>query len=568
MKFAQFLYSRPDMDEYAERFNRLLEQFEAAGSAEGQNFFLRQINDMRAEFTSMYNICHIRHTINTKDEYYEGENDFFDQQMPNYQALNTQFYYKLLASPFRDELKEQWGSQLFNIAEMSLKTFRPEVLEDLQEENRLSSEYTKLKAGARIEFQGEEHNLSSIQKLELSEDRRTRREAGEAKWAFFAAHKGQLDEIFDQLVKIRHRIARKLGFDNFVELGYVRMLRSDYNAAMVANFRRQVLEHIVPIATRLYDRQRRRLGLDRLLYFDEDFRFLSGNPQPKGDPDWIIDRAGLMYAELSPETNVFFHFMRDNDLMDLTTRPGKATGGYCTFIDKYRAPYIFSNFNGTSGDIDVLTHEAGHAFQVYSSREAAISEYNWPTYEACEIHSMSMEFFTWPWMKLFFQEETEKHLFSHLSGALCFMPYGAAVDEFQHFVYEHPEATPAERDKAWREIEKKYLPHRDYAGNEYLENGGFWKKQSHIYNAPFYYIDYALAEICAFQFWKKDREDHEKAWADYVRLCNAGGSLSFLSLVELAGLRSPFEEGCVASVTGLIEHWLDGVADEKFLNPQ
>ena len=226
-------------------------------------------------------------------------------------------------------------------------------------------------------------------------------------------------------------------------------------------------------------------------------------------------------------------------------------------------PFIFSNFNGTSGDIDVLTHEAGHAFQVYCSKDYQIPEYHWPTYEACEIHSMSMEFFTWPWMELFFKEDTAKYRFTHLSEALLFIPYGVTVDEFQHFVYAHPEASPQDRKAAWREIEKKYLPHRDYEDNDYLERGGYWHQQGHIFGDPFYYIDYTLAQICAFQFWKRSRENRETAWADYLRLCQAGGSQSFLELVGLANLISPFEDGCIASVVKVIEDWLDGVDDSE-----
>ena len=271
-----------------------------------------------------------------------------------------------------------------------------------------------------------------------------------------------------------------------------------------------------------------------------------------------------MYTDLSPETKEFFNFMRDNELMDLVNKEGKSTGGYCSFIGKYKAPYIFSNFNGTSGDIDVLTHEAGHAFQVYSSRNIGLDEYNWPTYEACEIHSMSMEFFTYPWMDLFFEHETDKYKFAHLASAIKFLPYGVAVDEFQHFVYENPTITSKERNEAWRKIERKYLPHIDYGDNLFLKNGGFWQKQSHIFSSPFYYIDYTLAQVCAFQFWKKDQENHTSAWNDYINLCQAGGSQSFLNLVKLANLMSPFQEDCVKSVIGTIKSWLDSVDDSKF----
>jgi M3 family oligoendopeptidase len=564
MKFSEYKYKRPNLKQLIKSFQKLLVDFEKAETFEAAEALLTQINRKRRDFTSMATIGQIRHTIDTKDEFYDKENQFFDENSPNFEAVINDFYKKLLASPFKAELQQKWGNQLFTIAELAIKTFQPSILTLLQEENKLASEYVKLKASAQIEFKGKKYNLSTIQPLETDPNRKTRQAAVTAKWQFFEKNALQIEKIFDDSVKVRHNIALELGYKNFVELGYARMLRSDYNAAMVANFRKQVKEYIVPIASRLYERQRNRLGIDTLKFYDEDYRFKSGNPKPKGTPDDILRGADTMYAELSKDTDRFFRFMRENDLMDLVAKDGKATGGYCTYIGKYKAPYIFSNFNGTSGDIDVLTHEAGHAFQVYSSRGVGIAEYHWPTYEACEIHSMSMEFFTWPWMHHFFGEDTEKYHFAHLTAALQFLPYGVSVDEFQHFVYENPTASPNERNQKWREIEQKYLPHRQYDGNSYLENGCFWQKQNHIFASPFYYIDYTLAQICAFQFWKKDRENHTQAWSDYVRLCKAGGSQSFLSLVKLANLRSPFEDGCVQSVIGEITAWLDSVDDSKF----
>lgn len=555
--FADFEYSRPDFEQYSSGFLEALERFESATDFETQDAALSRINDMRSSFLTMYNLCYIRHTMDTANDFYEQENQYYDQQMPSYISLVNRFYKALLKATYRKKLEEKWGAQLFVIAEYSLKSFDDKVIELVQQENKLSSEYTKLKGAAKIQFQGEEHNLSSIYRYETDKDRSVRKAAVAAKWNFYSEHAAQVEQIFDQLVRVRHEIAQKLGYKNFVELGYIRMHRSDYDAAMVANFRRQVVEHIVPITKALYERQRERLGIDKILYYDEDTRFPDGNPQPKGGPEWIIEQAQHMYSELSPETNAFFEFMQEKGLMDLQTRPGKATGGYCTYIDDYKAPFIFSNFNGTSGDIDVLTHEAGHAFQVYSSRDLGITEYSWPTIEACEIHSMSMEFFTWPWMERFFEDEVEKYKTGHLSAALYFLPYGCAIDEFQHFVYEHPDCGPEARNQAWRAIEKKYLPVRDYDGNEFLENGGYWQRQSHVFSNPFYYIDYALAQICAFQFWKKDGEDHEAAWSDYLKLCQQGGSKSFLELTARANLRSPFEDGCVSSVVGVITEWLD-----------
>ncbi len=564
MIFEDFLYQRPDIDAFAETFLKRLDSFENAADFATHESAFEQLNEMRMEFMSMYNICYIRHTMDVADKFYDEENTFYDEHMPQFQNLRNQFYQKLINSKFRDQLQQKWGSQLFALAEQQLKTFKPEIQQDLVEENRLGSEYTRLKAGAKIEFNGDIYNLSSIHIPETSQDRSVRKGAAETKWQFFAEQSEKFDEIFDKLVKTRHRIARKLGFDNYVELGYARMQRTDYTPEMVAKFRELVKAYIVPIATKLYERQAQRLHLEDFKYYDEEYKFTSGNPKPKGSPEWIIDKASQMYAALAPETDTFFQFMRQNNLMDLVTRPGKSTGGYCTYVGKYKAPFIFSNFTGTSADIDVLTHEAGHAFQVFSSRELGLDEYNWPTYEACEIHSMSMEFFTWPWMDLFFKEDADKYKFSHLASSITFLPYGVAVDEFQHFVYEHPDATPKERNAAWKKIEEKYLPHRDYDNNAFLNAGGFWQKQSHIFVAPFYYIDYTLAQVCAFQFWKKDQEDHKKAWQDYLNLCKLGGSKPFLALVKEANLQSPFEEGGVKSIIYTIRDWLNSVDDSTF----
>ena len=563
-KFHDYKYERPSILNIRNEMENLIEKFDNSESFESQDNYFYKINNLKSLISSAYNICHIRHTINTKDKFYEEEQNFFDQNLPEIETLTNKFYRSVLKSKFKSELLKKWGKQFFVIADLSTKTINEAIVPLLQQENKLRSEYMKVKAAAEISFDGEVYNLSSIFALETSDDRILRKGATEAKWKFYEKNAKSIEGIFDKLVKVRHKIALELGYENFIQLGYDRMLRSDYDAVKIKDFRAQVKKHIVPLATKLFNKQKDRLALEKMTYYDEAVKFKTGNAKPKGNPEWIIKNAEKMYKELSAETNEFFQFMQDSNLMDLVNKDGKSTGGYCTFIAEHKAPYIFSNFNGTSGDIDVLTHEAGHAFQVYSSRNMPVEEYNWPTYEACEIHSMSMEFFAWPWMNLFFESETDKYKFAHLAGTITFMPYGVAVDEFQHFVYENPDATPAERNTAWKKIESEYLPHRNYDGNEFLEQGTFWQRQSHIFASPFYYIDYVLAEVCALQFWKRDQEDHKSAWSDYVKLCKKGGSESFLDLVEIAGLVSPFNKNCIPNVIHDVEDWLDAVDDSNF----
>jgi len=563
MKFSEIKYERPDLPAMRQHIDELLKEMQVATSAEQQVACIESIYKERSHFETMSNVASIRQTIDTTDKFYETEQQYFDLNYPVYQGIVTQFYKTLLSSSFRKDLEMKFGKQLFNLAEVTIKTFSPEIIEELQRENELSTEYTNLIASAQIEFRGEKYNLAGMVPFKLSTDRATRKEAHEIADEFFVKQEATLDRIYDDQVKVRHKLAQKLGYKNFIPVGYMRMCRTDYDAAMVKQFRNLVQEKIVPLATSLRERQRKRLGLERLLYFDEGLEFNSGNAKPQGPPEWIIAHAQKMYSELSRQTGDFFRFMQENELMDLVNKPNKAAGGYCTFLSETKAPFIFSNFNGTSHDIDVLTHEAGHAFQTYCSRQLGIDEYYFPTSEAAEIHSMSMEFLTWPWMELFFLGETEKYKFTHLSNAILFLPYGVSVDEFQHMVYEYPDATPAERKTFWRNIEKKYLPHRNYEGNEYLRRGGYWHRQAHIFKHPFYYIDYTLAEICAFQFWKKSQQNRAEAFKDYLRLCSQGGSKSFLELVRIANLKSPFEEESFTETVSEIDHWLARVDDNR-----
>ena len=561
MNFNDYKYEHLDLEKIKGQFSELIDSFERAENVEGQIEAFDKIIKLRNHIETIQTLVSIRHSIDTNDEFYDKENEYMDEISPILFGFTNDFYKALVNSKFKDELIKKYGKLLFDLAENTLKVFSNEIIPDAQEENRLSSKYSKLIASAKIDFDGKELNLSQMVPYTQSKDRNVRIEAAKKVAQFFAENQEEFDNIYDSLVKVRTKMAQKMGYKNYVEFGYKQLSRLEYDAKMVESYRKQVLENIVPLHTELRKRQEKRLGVEKLRFYDEAIKFNSGNADPHGSPEWILNHGKTMYKELSKETDEFFTFMTENNLLDLLSKKGKMSGGYCTYIPEHKAPFIFANFNGTAHDIDVLTHEAGHAFQVYQSRGFEVPEYLWPTYEACEIHSMSMEFLTWPWMKLFFENDTEKYKFIHLSEALLFIPYGVTVDEFQHWVYENPEVTPQERREKWLEIEKKYLPTRDYGEVDELKNGIFWFRQGHIFSSPFYYIDYTLAQVCAFQFWIKSREDREKAWQDYLNLCKLGGSKSFFELMKSANLKNPFEEGTLASVIPKIKEYLDSVDD-------
>ncbi|HHU55387.1 MAG TPA: M3 family oligoendopeptidase [Acholeplasmataceae bacterium] len=563
MKFSDYKYERPDFTKVKDDLTALIEKFKNSSSSEEQIKAFDEINKIRNYINTMATLVSIRNSINTTDEFYEKEKEFFDETLPTYQGVINEVYKALNESKFKNDLENKYGKYLFDKIEVELKTFKPEIIEDLINENKLSTKYDKLMASAKIEFEGGIRNLSQMTPFMESPDRKIR-EAAQLKVAeFLAQHESEIDEIYDELVKVRTQMAHKLGYENYIDLGYARLGRTDYNSEMVANYRKQVYEDLVPIAQKLIKRQKERLGIEDFKYYDLNLKFLSGNAKPIGDKDYLVAQAQKMYSEMSPQTKEFFEYMVERELLDLEAKEGKRGGGYCTFISDYESPFIFSNFNGTSGDVDVLTHEAGHAFQTYMSRGFDIPEYLFPTLEACEIHSMSMEFFAWPWMELFFGDSKDKYLFTHLSEAVLFVPYGVAVDEFQHYVYENYNATPDERKAKWREIEKKYLPHKTYEGNEMMEKGCYWFRQSHIFSVPFYYIDYTLAQICAFQYFIRSRKNRDEAWNSYLHLCSLGGSKPFLELVKEAGLNNPFNDGTIANVMVEIEEVLNGFNDKN-----
>ncbi len=562
-KFSQMEYKRPDFQTIFDEAKAGLSRMENAGSAQELFEAMQALDRLMRGLSTQRTLAHIRYTINTKDPFYDAENSVYDEELPRFAEIGTEAARIVLESPFKEDVTAKFGPHLLEKYEVQRKVFKPEIVEDLVEENKLSSEYQKLMASAEIEFDGKTHNLSGLIPYMESTDREVRRAANAASWGWIAGHQEELDELYDKLVKVRDRIGKKLGYDNFIPVAYARMGRTDWDQKDAKAYRDQIVQSVVPLTQKLYREQAARIGISDMKNYDYSLMFLTGNPTPKGEEAYMVDQAKVMYKELSPETDAFFNVMTGQELMDLTTKPGKANGGYMTFIDDYKVPFIFSNFNGTSGDVDVLTHEAGHAFQGWLQRDVELRDIADITSEVAEIHSMSMEFFTHPWMERFFKEDTEKYFYAHVVDALNFLPYGASIDELQEWVYENPDATPQARRAKYREIEKKYLPHLDYDGLAFLENGGRWQKQLHVYLYPFYYLDYTLSQVCALQYLVWDMKDHAAAWNSYLTLCRESGRTPFKKLAPKSGLKSPFESGTIAAVTPALEEYLDGLDKSK-----
>ena len=523
----------------------ILNELEQCGSLLTAKLPIKHWNKLSDELETDIAIITCRYTLDTRNKTYKNAQNKVDELLPILQNYSTKYQRLIVKSRFKKEFEQVYGKYLVKKYEANLKTFDPKIIPDLIEENKLTTKYDEIMGGAKIKFRGGVYNLSQMGKFMSDVDRETRKEASVAVDKWLGDHDAELGELYDKLVHLRDAMAKKLGFKNFVELGYLRLGRTDYNAKMVKGYRQQIKDEVVPVAQKLLKEQIESLEIKDPQSFDYALHFKDGNPKPVGDAKVLVSRAKAMYEDMSFESGGFINFMIDNHLLDLEAREGKAPGGYCTYFPEYKAPFIFSNFNGTEWDVNVLCHEGGHAFQAYLSSDIRVPEYRNPTLESCEIHSMSMEFFTWPYMEKFFGKDADKYRFSHLADAIEFLPYGITIDEFQHWVYEHPNATHDQRCAKYLEIEKANLPHKKYDYCPTLAKGRWWLRQGHVFGSPFYYIDYTLAQVVAFQFLAEDLKNHEKAWKKYVKLCKLGGKFPFTELLEKADLRNPFEPGTV-----------------------
>ena len=558
MKFSQMPYERPDLEAVKAQLNEFNERLAKAESYESAKAVFLERETYEKHVDTMESLVSIRHSIDTRDEFYDEEMKFWNTSGPVLEEYRQEWNKAMLESPFRPQFEEEYGNVMFIKAEMAKKTFAPEIISDLQKENELATTYEKLLASAQIPFEGNMYTLSQMTpfKNDADDDRRLAAWKAEGQW--YKDHQKELDDLYDQLVHVRDQIGRKLGYDGYTELGYYRMQRNCYGKEDVERFREAVVKYLVPVADEVCREQAKRIGRAYPLSFaDAALKFRSGNPKPCGEPEDILAQGKKFYDELSPETSRFFNTMLDQELLDVLSTPGKEAGAYCSSIADYGVPFIFANFNGTQGDVEVVTHEAGHAFAAWLNRDRVPYSQIWPGMEACEVHSMSMEFFAWPWADGFFGEDTRKFKYSHLAGALTFIPYGTMVDHFQHIVFEKPDMTPKERHGVWKELLGIYMPWMKLDGEiPFYSEGEGWQRQHHIYSLPFYYIDYCIAQTVALEFWAMIQEDQKNAWEHYMAYTRQGGSRVFTELLEHAGMVSPFDENCLKKVAEAAKKWL------------
>ncbi len=483
MRFDEITAPRPTAESLATEAKRITVLLDEGAREDA----IAEWDASRRSTDSWSALVHLRFAQDTTDAQAKAAREYADALAPVATGHEAAIKRRLIDDPDRAGVEALVSPYVLRLWQTDVTTFDPAIAADMEEESKLTARYTELLASASFEIDGATVNLSGLTPYAESNDREMRHRAEALRWAFFEKNGAELDAIYDALVKLRHGMALKLGDKSFTPLAYRRMRRTDYDAADVARYRDQVAEHVVPLIAKLLESRRAEFGWDELRYWDEALIDPAGNPRPIGDHDTLVAAAQTMFDRMDPRLAAFYRMMQAGGFLDLKNRPGKAGGGFCTSFPNAGVPFIFANFNGTHHDIGVFTHEMGHAFQCWESRNLPGIDQLWPTMEACEIHSMSLEFLTHPQMGLLVGDDAaDRFRRMHLISSLAFLPYGVCVDHFQHEVFANPDATPEERHAIWKRLEARYMPWSDYGDIGYLAKGGRWQAKHHIYNSPFY----------------------------------------------------------------------------------
>ena len=559
MKFNEMTYTRPDIGALLARCKELAAKAAAAPDGDALVRLYYEQSEAFAEYNTAANLANIHYTCDTRDAYWKAEQDFFDANGPAVTNASVEISRAFLANPHVDALTKKFGTTCVAGMKNAVLSMDDRTVELQQQFNALVSRYQQIYGGALVELDGKQLTIPQLGPYKEDLDPAVRRAAYEAEAGYFDAHRAELDELYGQIVQNLNAQARVMGYHDYSELSYVRMNRIGYGPEEIRKFRDQVANDVVPQLQKVMALRAKRTGIAHPAFTDLPILFRDGNPKPIPGYKARMDAARTMYHELSPETAEFIDFMQDNELFDVESRPGKMSGGYMTSLPSYKAPFIFANWNDTSGDVDVLTHECGHAFEGYvAERDPAIpADLECPGMESAEIHSMAMEFLTAPWHHLLFGRDTDKYALLHAEDSFVFLAYGCEVDEFQHIMYQNPDLTPDERNAEWLKLEKKYRPWIDFDNLPFYGRGAGWQRQLHIYECPFYYIDYCLSTMAALQFFLLSLTDHKDAWARYLRLVRRAGTASYTELLETAGLKVPFEEGSIKGIAQQMTDWLE-----------
>ena len=567
MQFSAYKYERPDVNTLLQKTEALCRALSAAENFAEADAVLARFHGEREIFSTAAQVAEIRFSQNVADPFYSAENEFMGGSRPLIEESGLRFYRALLASPFKDDFARKYGDIFIEKLTQQSLSADGRITKLMQEENALCAEFYSISAMSSIPFMGKNLPAEQLYPYKGHKDRAVRKAAYEAEGRYFLQYKDRLEDIFDRLVQNRTAQARALGYKDFSELGVLRMGRLGYGLKEIAAYRAAVKKYWVPAVAKIKELQRQRLGLDTLKGYDNLLYFPDYNPVPHGSAEDMLKACDTMMHALGKETGEMFEALLKNGMFDLDSRHGKAAGGYCGSVDALRLPFIFSNFNGTTMDVDVLIHESGHALAAYEAyKNSIVPELREASAEVCETHSTAMEMLSMPYHSLFFREDTDRYDLFLMERTLTYLPGGCAGDEFQTVVYQHPEMTKAERNALWKELTRTYTPHfADFDDIPLYSDGGDWLMEGQYFVNPFYLVDYGMARNLSLQLFLQSETEPEKAWERYISFVKLGGTESYIGAAQAAGLKLPFYEENIKNTIEKMLCWVER-QNEKVLS--
>ena len=500
-------------------------------------------------------LLYIAMTCDTESEEKRGAFlDFVSNVRPKLSEFSDALNRRIVEHHSVDDLPERYGLMIRGM-KTDVDIFRKENIPLGVKQTELVTEAQAINGAMTVDFDGEERTIPQMRGFLESNERAER----EAAWTAVAERRmldsERLSQIFDDLVQIRHQMALNAGFESYTDYMFRAMHRFDYSIEDCIEFHESIEAVCMPILREINKNRQESLEVGELSPWDVNEKTGVGPDIHGREPlrpfltvDEMVEKLTKMFHEMSNDLGEKFDKLVEMDTLDLDTRKGKAPGGYQYYLEKSGVPFIFMNAAGLQGDLETMIHEAGHAFHsLYCGHLELIHERDYPI-EFAEVASMSMELLTHPgWDNFYSDEDVNRARRAHLEGVVFLLPWIATIDSFQHWVYSNPSHSREERGEVWLSIRDKFGSNMDWSGHSDFRELS-WQQQGHLYGAPFYYIEYGIAQLGSLQLWKTHREDPEKALEDYATAMTLGNTQSLPDLFSAAGLKLGFDEGHVSSL--------------------
>ncbi len=501
-------------------------------------------------------LLYIGMTCDTENE--TKKNDFLnfvENVRPKLSKFSDKLNRRIAEHPSVGDLPDRYDLMIRGI-KSDIDIFREENIPLGVEQTKLVTKAQGITGGMTVEFEGEERTFPEMKAFLESNDRSMREKAWKSMVSRWMNDSEELSEIFDELIKIRHEIAKNAGFDSYTNYMFKAMHRFDYTVEDCLTFHNSIEKVCMPIVREINEKRRSSFNLEILSPWDVNEKSGSGpdiegkNPlRPFENVGEMVQKLSELFHRMSRDLGNKFDKLVEMDTLDLETRKGKAPGGYQYYLEKSRVPFIFMNAAGLQGDLETMIHESGHAFHsLYCGHLDLIDERNYPI-EFAEVASMSMELLTQDEWQIFYDndDEVNRAILSHLEGVVFLLPWIATIDAFQHWIYANPNHTREERTEYWLSLRDRFGSKMDWKDNEDFRELS-WQQQGHLFGVPFYYIEYGIAQLGALQLWQTHRKSPEKALKDYENAMKLGNTKILPELFAAAELKLGFDEKHVDSL--------------------